>query len=84
MEELVTYVVRGLVDHPDDVSVNTVEGDASVMFELSVNAEDLDLVKGEDGSTLQHLRAVVAAASGRRKAVVELLDNGTSSASSEE
>ena len=84
MEELVTYVVRGLVDHPEEVSVNTIEGDASVMLELSVNAEDVDLVKGDDGSTLQHLRAVVAAASGRRKAVLELLEDGAAAASSEE
>ncbi len=83
MEELVTYVVRGLVDHPDQVSVNTVEGDASVMLELSVNADDIDLVKGDDGATLQHLRAVVAAAAGRRKAVLELLENGSASASEE-
>jgi hypothetical protein len=85
MEELITYVVRGLVDNPEEVSVNTVEGEASVMLELSVNAEDVDLVKGDDGATLQHLRAVVAAASGRRKAVLELLEGGaTPTVASEE
>jgi predicted RNA-binding protein YlqC (UPF0109 family) len=82
MEELVTYVVRGLVDHPDQVSVSVVEGEDSIMLELSVNADDVELVKGENGSTLQHLRAVVAAASGRRKAVVELLE-GAAAASSD-
>lgn len=84
MEELITYVVRGLVDHPDQVSVNTVEGEASIMLELSVNPDDIDLVKGDDGATLQHLRAVVAAASGRRKAVVELLEGAPTGASSSE
>lgn len=83
MEELVTYVVRGLVDHPDQVSVNVVEGEASVMLELSVNADDVELVKGDDGSTLQHLRAVVAAASGRKKAVLELLENAAQATSEE-
>ncbi len=78
MDDLVTYVVRGLVDHPDDVTVNRVEGDASVMLELSVNPNDIPLVKGEDGLTLQHLRSVVAAAAGRRKAVLELLDDSAS------
>ncbi len=83
MQELVAYVVKGLVDHPDEVAVNKVEGDASVMLELSVNSEDIELVKGDDGATLHHLRAVVSAASSRRKAVLELLDGGSSSKSEE-
>ena len=78
MDQLVSFVVQGLVDNPDDVEVSKVEGDATVMLELSVNEEDVELVTGDDGETLRHLRAVLAAASGRRKAILELVEGGES------
>ncbi len=76
MDQLVSFVVQGLVDNPDEVEVSKVEGDATVMLELSVHEDDVDLVKGDDGETLRHLRAVLAAASGRRKAILELVEGG--------
>jgi predicted RNA-binding protein YlqC (UPF0109 family) len=84
MEDLVTYIVRGLVDHPDDVQVSKVEGDSTVILELSVNASDVDLVRGDGNETLAHLKAVLSAASGRRKAVLELVDAVHSADSEEE
>jgi len=83
MEELVTYIVRGLVDNPDDVKVNKIEGDSTVILELSVNEDDRDLVLGDDEETLAHLKAVLSASAGRRKAVLEMVD-GTPSSSDEE
>ena len=83
MEDLVTYIVRGLVDNPDDVQVNTIEGDSTVILELSVNEEDRDLVLGEDEETLVHLKAVLSASAGRRKAVLEMVDSPTSSSDEE-
>ncbi|MCB9745471.1 MAG: KH domain-containing protein [Alphaproteobacteria bacterium] len=74
LDSFVTFLVKGLVDNPEAVKVSTVEGDASVMLELFVDPDDHELVMGEDGETLEHLRAVIAAASGRRKAILELMD----------
>jgi hypothetical protein len=71
---LVEYLVRGVVTQPDAVRLNTVEGEASVLLELSVAPEDLDRVKGPEGDTLRAIRTVLSAASGRRKAVLELLE----------
>lgn len=78
MDELVSYIVRGLVDNPDEVQVNKIEGDSTIILELSVNPDDRELVTGEDGETLSHLKAVLSAASGRRKAVLELVDSASS------
>lgn len=76
VEELVTFLVRGLVDNPDAVRVNRIDGDATIMLELTVDSDDVELVRGVGGETLQHVRAVVSAASGRRKAILELMDGG--------
>mgnify|MGYP002633396556 CR=1 FL=1 len=74
-EELVAFLVRGLVDNPDDVSVSTVEeGDSSLVIEVSVTSDDAELVRGDDGETLRHIKAIVNASSGKRKAIVELVE----------
>jgi len=73
-QELVGFLVRGLVDHPDDVTISTVEGDASSILEVRVHADDIELVKGDDGETLHHIKALVSAAAGNTKAIVELLE----------
>jgi predicted RNA-binding protein YlqC (UPF0109 family) len=74
--DLVSFLVRGLVSRPDAVSVHTVEGDASVLIELTVDEADLPRVRGPDGETLRALRTVLSASAGRRKAVLELMENG--------
>jgi hypothetical protein len=75
MEELVNFIVRGLVDNPDEVHVNMVEGESSVILELSVHRNDVELVQGDDGATLMSLKHVLSAASGRRKAILELVES---------
>jgi len=78
VKALVDHVVRHLVGNPDAMRLNTVEGEASVLIELSVAPEDVAKVKGPDGETLRAIRTVLSAAAGRRKAVLELLEPGAS------
>ncbi|MEN9786063.1 MAG: hypothetical protein RLZZ299_1327 [Pseudomonadota bacterium] len=73
MKDLVAFLVRGVVKNPDAVTVTETEGEASVLLELAVAPEDQAAVQGPEGSTLAAIRAVLAASSGRRKAVLELL-----------
>ncbi len=73
MKDLVAFLVRGVVKHPDAVAVTETEGEASVLLELSVSSEDQAAVQGPDGVTLAAIRAVIAASSGRRKAILELV-----------
>jgi predicted RNA-binding protein YlqC (UPF0109 family) len=74
MEDLVRHLVSPLVAHPDDISIQTVEGEATVMLELVVNADDHDRVEGEDGRTLRAIRTVLSAAAGKRKATLDLVE----------
>lgn len=84
MKALVDHVVRGLVSKPDEMRLNTVEGEASVLIELSVAPEDVARVKGPDGDTLRAIRTVLSASAGRRKAVLELVEPMGASASEDE
>ncbi|HZG58686.1 KH domain-containing protein [Paenibacillus sp.] len=72
MEDLVRTLVRGLVDHPDDVQVAVTEDDDSVLYELSVHPDDVGKVIGKGGRIIKAVRVVVTSAgarSGKRIAV---------------
>lgn len=73
MEALVKHLVLPIVDHPDDVSLNTVEGEAVVTLELTVHPDDRDAVDGERGRTLRSIRNILSAAAGSKKATLDLV-----------
>ena len=80
MEQLLRHLVKGLVKSPDAVEIRAVEGDASVVYELTVAPADVESVKGPQGETLRSLRTVLSASSGDRRAVLELLEPGEAAA----
>jgi predicted RNA-binding protein YlqC (UPF0109 family) len=71
---LAEFLVRSVVANPGAVSVNEVEGDASVLLEVRVDPADVERVHGPEGETLRAIRTVISAAAGQRKAVVELIE----------
>jgi uncharacterized protein len=84
VEELVHFLVRGLVGNPDEVHVNVVEGEAVVMIELRVAASDVAQLNGQNGLYLRAIRQILSAASGRKKAVLELVEGDIARAEVEE
>jgi predicted RNA-binding protein YlqC (UPF0109 family) len=65
IEAAVEHLVRGIVDNPDDVSVDLVTGRRGRTLEVRVNPEDLGKVIGRNGRTAKALRTVTAALGGR-------------------
>jgi predicted RNA-binding protein YlqC (UPF0109 family) len=65
MKELIECVAKALVDSPDAVSVNVVQGAQLTVFELKVAPEDLGKVIGKSGRTAEALRTIIHAASVR-------------------
>lgn len=60
-QQFIEYVVKNLVDHPDDVKINRTVDDRGVLLELTVNPDDLGRVIGRKGSTAQSLRNLLRA-----------------------
>ena len=65
MKELVEYLAKSLVDHPEDVHVNEVEGERTIILELSVSPEDMGKVIGKQGRIAKAIRTVVKAAAAK-------------------
>ncbi len=62
MRALVEQIAKALVDQPDKVSVQAVEGDQVTVLELSVAPDDLGKVIGKQGRTARSLRTILGAA----------------------
>jgi len=76
MKELITYIAKALVDKPEDVSVNEVEGEKTTILELKVAPEDLGKVIGKQGRTARAMRTILSATATklRKRAVLEILE----------
>ena len=77
MRDLLEYLARGLVEHPDQVRVKEVhEDDGATVLELSVADDDYGNVIGRGGRTAAALRTVVKAAASRdkRRVFVDIVD----------
>ena len=76
MKELVEFVVKYLVDYPDEVVVNEVGGGHSVVLEIKVNPDDIRKIIGKQGRNIDAIRSVlqsVAAKHGKR-AILEIIE----------
>ena len=78
MKDLLEYLAKGLVEHPDAVEVTEVEeDDGTLVLELSVDEDDYGSVIGRGGRTAMALRAVVKAAAVKehRRVFVDIVDD---------
>jgi predicted RNA-binding protein YlqC (UPF0109 family) len=66
LEAAVEHLVRGIVEHPDDVRVDLTTGRRGRTLEVRVHPDDLGKVIGRAGRTAKALRTVVAALGGRQ------------------
>jgi predicted RNA-binding protein YlqC (UPF0109 family) len=72
MKELVEYLVKSLVDHPEDILIAEKEQDNDIAMELRVASEDLGKVIGKNGYTINAIRTVLQAAASSHKKRVRL------------
>jgi uncharacterized protein len=76
MKQLVEAIAKALVDNPDQVAVNEVEGEATTVLELRVASQDLGKVIGKQGRTARAIRTILGAAGMkvRKRFVLEILE----------
>ncbi|MFN2562232.1 MAG: RNA-binding protein [Jatrophihabitans sp.] len=59
LEEALEHLVRGIVDHPDDVQVDMIDNRRGQRLEIRVHPDDLGRVIGRNGRTAKALRQVI-------------------------
>ena len=76
MKQLIELIAKSLVDSPDAVHVNEIEGERTTVYELRVGPGDLGKIIGKNGQTDRSIRILVNAASAKlgKRAVLEILE----------
>lgn len=76
MEELVTWIARGLVDDPDAVRVERIDEHDAIILRLHVAPDDVGKIIGRQGRLARALRTVVRSVSARgdRRVMLEIGD----------
>jgi uncharacterized protein len=76
MKELVEKMAKALVDKPEDVVVNEIDGEKTTVFELRVASTDLGKVIGKQGKTARAMRTILSAAGTKigKRCVLEILE----------
>ncbi len=75
-KELVEYIAKSLVDQPDEVSVNMIEGEQSTILELKVASTDVGKVIGKQGRIANAVRIILSASAAKsgKHVQLEILD----------
>ncbi|TET24040.1 MAG: KH domain-containing protein [Candidatus Stahlbacteria bacterium] len=76
MKELLEYVVKALVDNPDDVQIQEIAGERTIIYELKVGEGDLGKVIGKEGRMAKAIRTILTAASMKKgkRAQLEIIE----------
>ncbi|HAI74563.1 MAG TPA: RNA-binding protein [Candidatus Moranbacteria bacterium] len=74
-KEFVEYVVKQIVNNPDDVKVERKIDEMGVLITLDVNAEDMGMIIGREGATAKALRTLLRVIGARNNARVNLKIN---------
>jgi predicted RNA-binding protein YlqC (UPF0109 family) len=75
-KELIEFIAKALVDHPEQVRVSEIEGEKTSVIELTVAKDDLGKVIGKQGRTARSIRVILGAASANlgKRSVLEIIE----------
>ncbi len=78
MQNLVEYIAKALVDHPEQVKISEVEGGTVSVIELSVAKEDMGKIIGKQGKTAEAIRTILGTISRKLKKhfALEIIEPG--------
>ena len=71
-KEFIEYIIKSIVDNPDDVKIKREVDEMGVLITLQVNAEDMGQVIGQAGSTAKSLRTLLRVIGAKNRARVNL------------
>lgn len=74
LDEALTHLVQGIVDHPDDVSVDVVTNRRGRTLKVRIHPDDMGRVIGRSGRTATALRTVIGAINDDRPVRIDFLD----------
>jgi predicted RNA-binding protein YlqC (UPF0109 family) len=66
MQSFLEYVIKGLVDHPEEVAITPVEREGTTVYELRLHSQDVGKIIGRQGMTINAIRSLLLAGSAKK------------------
>jgi predicted RNA-binding protein YlqC (UPF0109 family) len=66
MQAFLEYVAKGLVQHPEEVTITPVEREGTTVYELRLHPDDVGKVIGRQGMTINAIRSLLLAGSAKK------------------
>ncbi|MEC8306786.1 MAG: KH domain-containing protein [Chlamydiota bacterium] len=84
MKELVEYIVKNIVENPEEVSINIVNTSQTMIIEVTVSQEDIGKLIGKKGHTINALRSILMTIASKEglRVNIEVIESNTSSSDS--
>ena len=76
MKELIEFIIKGIVDFPDEVEIVNVVNEKTSIFEIKVDPEDVGKVIGKQGRNIKSIRLIMNAAAQKneKRAIIEIIN----------
>ena len=77
MKELLTEMIKAIVDKPDEVDITLTESENTNIFELRLGDGDVGKVIGKKGKNVMALRTILSAATakaGKKRSILEIIE----------
>ena len=77
MQSFLELAVKGLVEHPEEVTVTPVERHGLTIYELRMNPSDVGKIIGKQGKTINTLRALLQAGGAKKgqRCALEIIED---------
>jgi len=75
VKELLTYIVKSIVENEEAVEITEVENETSVVYKITVAPDDIGRIIGKQGRIAQSIRSIAKAATplGQKKTIVDIM-----------
>jgi predicted RNA-binding protein YlqC (UPF0109 family) len=76
IKEVVEYLVKMIVDNPEDIKIAEKQGEHVIMFEVHANKQDFGKILGKHGKNIQAIRTLINAVSAKagKRAIIEIVE----------
>jgi uncharacterized protein len=76
MKELLTHIVKALVDNPDQTEIKEIAGEKATILEIKVQESDRGKIIGKEGRIIRSIRTIISSASAKlnKRASVEIIE----------
>ena len=77
MQAFLDFVVKGLINHPEAVSITPVEKNGLTVYELRLHPEDVGKIIGKQGMTINAIRSLLLAGSAKKglRCTIEIVED---------